>query len=80
MSSTETTSLGAVATPAASVWNEDWLAVAIGLLVFVLSLAGLAGTDLLGWVVATSVWTDPGTALAPSPRAMRRSAAPARSW
>ena len=65
MSSTETTSLGAVATPAASAWNEDWLAVAIGLLVFVLSLAGLAGTDLVGWVVATSVWTDPGTALAP---------------
>ncbi|MEI9849774.1 MAG: putative sulfate exporter family transporter [Sphingomonas sp.] len=46
--------------------SEDWLAVWIGLAVFALALAGLAGTDLLGWVVATSVWTDPSTALAPA--------------
>ena len=43
--------------------NEDWLSVAIGLLIFVLALAGLANVDLLGWAVTTSVWTNPATAL-----------------
>jgi hypothetical protein len=32
-------------------------------LIFVLALAGLAGVDLLGWVVTTSVWTDVTKAL-----------------
>jgi hypothetical protein len=45
------------------VLNEDWLSVVIGLAIFVLALGTLAGPDLLGWAVATSVWTDPGTAL-----------------
>jgi uncharacterized membrane protein YadS len=43
--------------------NEDWLSLWVGLGIFVLALAGLGGRDLLGWVVTTSVWTDPGTAL-----------------
>jgi uncharacterized membrane protein YadS len=43
--------------------GEDWLAVWIGLLVFVLAAAGLYGPDLLGWAVTTKVWTDFGTAL-----------------
>jgi uncharacterized membrane protein YadS len=43
--------------------TEDWLSVAIGLFIFALALAGLWGVDLLGWTVATSVWTDPGQAL-----------------
>ena len=43
--------------------NEDWLSVAIGLLVFALALFGLAGFDLLGWAAATSVWIDPAQAL-----------------
>jgi uncharacterized membrane protein YadS len=46
--------------------SEDWLAVCIGLLVFVLSLGPLFGADLLGWAVTTSVWTSPGKALAPA--------------
>lgn len=46
--------------------SEDWLAVWIGLAIFVLALASLTGTDLLGWVVSTSVWTDPSAALAPA--------------
>ncbi len=46
--------------------TEDWLAVWIGLLIFALALAGVAGTDLLGWVVTTSVWTDVTHALAPA--------------
>jgi uncharacterized membrane protein YadS len=43
--------------------SEDWLSLIIGLLIFVLALAGLAKVDLLGWVVTTSVWTDLGQAL-----------------
>src|SRR3984957_12353603 len=43
--------------------NEDWLSLWIGLGIFVLALGGLAGMDVLGWVVSTSVWTDPGQAL-----------------
>ncbi len=51
---------------AASGWNEDWLAVWIGLLVFTLALGMLAGADILGWVVTTGVWTDVTKALAPA--------------
>ncbi|MCX6897533.1 MAG: putative sulfate exporter family transporter [Verrucomicrobia bacterium] len=45
--------------------GEDWLAVWMGLGIFVLSLGTLAGTDLLGWSVTTKVWTDLTKALAP---------------
>ena len=43
--------------------TEDWLAVWIGLPIFALALLGVAGPDLLGWAVTTSVWTDPAKAL-----------------
>jgi uncharacterized membrane protein YadS len=43
--------------------NEDWLSLWVGLFIFALALAGLGGQDLLGWVVNTSVWIDPGAAL-----------------
>jgi len=43
--------------------SEDWLSVAIGLLVFALALAGLANVDLIGWAVSTSVWNNPANAL-----------------
>src|SRR5262249_44301680 len=46
--------------------SEDWLSVWLGFLVFVLSLAALIGTDLLGWVVTTAVWVDLSKALAPA--------------
>src|SRR4051812_1773052 len=45
--------------------TEDWLAAWAGLLVFALALLGLAGPDLLGWVVTTSFWTDATAALPP---------------
>src|SRR5882724_8494832 len=48
-----------------SLSSEDWLSVWIGLLVFVLALALMAGTDVLGWAVTTAVWTDVSKALAP---------------
>jgi uncharacterized membrane protein YadS len=49
--------------------NEDWLAVAIGLLVFALALFSIGGTDLLGWTVTTSVYTDVTSALSPIAKA-----------
>src|ERR1700731_3431953 len=45
--------------------NEDWLAVVIGLLVFGSALVSISGTDLLGWAVTTSVYTDVAQALNP---------------
>ncbi len=49
--------------------SEDWLAVWIGLLVFVLALGVVAGVDIIGWVVTTSVWNDLGKSLAPASKA-----------
>src|SRR5438105_3331357 len=46
--------------------SEDWLAVLVGLFLFVLSLGAFAGADALGWAVSTSVWTRLGKALAPA--------------
>ena len=63
-----TVSDGAEAASQARV-SEDWLAVVIGLVVFALALAPLASVDALGWVATTSVWTDPGAALAPASKA-----------
>lgn len=43
--------------------NEDWWALWIGLFVFVVSLGTFLGADLLGWGVATRVWTDIGKSM-----------------
>lgn len=61
---TATKSLGRVG-EGRLVLNEDWLSVAIGLFIFALALAGLSGTDFLGWAVHTSIWTDLSKALSP---------------
>jgi uncharacterized membrane protein YadS len=45
--------------------TEDWLAVIIGLGIFALALASATGTDLLGWAITTSIWTQPDRALLP---------------
>jgi uncharacterized membrane protein YadS len=50
-------------------FNEDWLAVCLGLFFFGLSLGPLFGVDLLGWAVTTSVWTSLSKALAPASKA-----------
>src|ERR1700729_3871742 len=49
--------------------NEDWLGGVIGLLVFGLALVSITGTDLLGWAVTTSVYTDVARALSPFAKA-----------
>ena len=46
--------------------NEDWLAVILGLSIFILALAARIHVDLIGWVVSTSVWGNLGQALAPT--------------
>ena len=57
--------LQAVAPPR---FSEDLVAVGLGLLVFLLALVSLAGADALGWLVTTSVWSNPAIALAPVSR------------
>jgi len=46
--------------------NEDWLAVILGLAIFILALAALVNVDLIGWVVSTSVWNNFDHALGPA--------------
>ncbi len=45
--------------------SEDWLALWLGLVIFVLSLGVFGGVDLLGWGVKTNVWIDLRKALSP---------------
>jgi uncharacterized membrane protein YadS len=45
--------------------SEDWLAVWIGLFIFIVSLGAFAGADVMGWGVTTAVWTNPAKALKP---------------
>ncbi|WP_081411007.1 putative sulfate exporter family transporter [Desulfotruncus alcoholivorax] len=45
--------------------TEDWWAVWLGGLVFLLGLGPLVGTDLLGWAVKTNVWLSASKALVP---------------
>ncbi len=53
-------------------WNEDWLALWLGLLIFALSLGVFGGLDVLGWGVKTSVWIDVGKAISPFSKAYER--------
>jgi len=46
--------------------SEDWLAVILGIAIFVLGLAALIHVDLIGWVVNTSVWSSISQALGPA--------------
>lgn len=60
MTTTETTR----GTPGKT-WNEDWLALAIGLLIFTAASAGIFGFETFAWAVKTHVWLDPGKILSP---------------
>lgn len=46
--------------------SEDWLAVVIGLFIFLLSLTAFINWDILGWVITTKVWTNLAMALKPT--------------
>src|ERR1700693_3397416 len=50
-------------------WSEDWLAVAAGLVVFVLALALLLGGNLLGWATAPRTWLEIGKSVRPASQA-----------
>ena len=56
-------------TPPHQAFSEDWLSVAVGLLVFFLALLAVFGHDLLGWVASTSIWIDPTRALGAASKA-----------
>lgn len=45
--------------------SEDWWAVWLGLLIFILGLGPIFGVDLLGWVVKQNVWVDISKSIAP---------------
>lgn len=45
--------------------SEDWLALWLGLFIFVLSLGVFGGADILGWGISTKEWTDASKAMAP---------------
>lgn len=49
----------------ALVRSEDWWAVWVGLLIFVLSLGVFVGIDVLGWAVKTSMWKNLSGSVAP---------------
>lgn len=46
--------------------TEDWLAVIIGLGIFLVALANMFGVDIFGWVITTKVWTSLSQALRPA--------------
>ncbi|OFX26063.1 MAG: hypothetical protein A2V77_18255 [Anaeromyxobacter sp. RBG_16_69_14] len=56
--------------------SEDWLALWLGLFIFVLSLGVFAGVDVLGWGIQTNVWIDPGKALAPASASYEKMSGP----
>jgi uncharacterized membrane protein YadS len=45
--------------------SEDWMALWLGLFIFILSLGTFGGMDILGWGINTAVWTDPAKAMSP---------------
>ena len=51
--------------------SEDWLALWLGLFIFILSLGVFGGTDILGWGINTSVWMDPAKAMSPVSKAFQ---------
>ena len=46
--------------------NEDWLALLIGLALFVAGMGSLLGLDVFGWGIKTSVWLEPGKIMSPA--------------
>jgi uncharacterized membrane protein YadS len=57
-------------------WNEDWLSVAAGLLVFALALSFAFGSNLLGWATAPRTWLEIGKSVRPISQAYAQLEAP----
>src|SRR5438876_5469263 len=55
-------SVGKTSTPGVS---DDWLALIVGLFLFLVSLPGLSGVDVFGWVIKTNVWTEVSQVMTP---------------
>jgi uncharacterized membrane protein YadS len=49
--------------------SEDWLSVLLGLVIFVLALALLGGSDLMGWATGPRSWVALETAVRPASQA-----------
>jgi len=45
--------------------SEDWLAVIIGLFIFLLSMVAFSGVEVFGWGIKTKVWMDPSKIMYP---------------
>ncbi len=45
--------------------SEDWLAVIIGLAIFLLSMLAFTGFEVFGWGIKTKVWMDPSKIMSP---------------
>ncbi len=45
--------------------NEDWLALGLGLVIFVVSLLTFGGLDIFGWGIKTNEWTVLSKAMSP---------------
>jgi uncharacterized membrane protein YadS len=45
--------------------SEDWLAVLIGLFIFLLSMVAFSGFEVFGWGIKTNVWMDPTKIMSP---------------
>src|ERR1041384_2627616 len=45
--------------------NEDRLALAIGLLLFLIASLGVTGVEPFGWGLKTNVWLNPGKIMTP---------------
>jgi|SRR5581483_2070887 len=57
-------------------WSEDWLAVLIGAVVFVLALGLLFGSNLLGWATGPRTWLEIGKSVRPVSAAYGQLSAP----
>jgi uncharacterized membrane protein YadS len=51
--------------------SEDWLALFLGLIIFLLSVGVFFKTDILGWAAGNSVWTDISKSTAPISKAFQ---------
>jgi hypothetical protein len=59
------------------VLNEDWLALAIGLGLFLVSLIGVTGHEPFGWAIKTNIWLAPWKIMTPASASFAKVPGPA---